>query len=304
MTQLVLFDPSVNASPFDRIRHIDENGMEYWIARELMPLLDYVDWRNFKKTITRARVSLRTGGHNPNDHVRVLMSTSNRGKSGSQKAANYKLTRFACYFIAMNGDPDKQAIAQAQTYFAAQTRRAEVTAQREKDKLALKHSQDVTSYQMSGHSKDWSEVRVDSKESQKTLNAALSQTHEEHKPDFGAVGAAQNQELFERSKREIIEYLGLLPSQASSYRDHLGKYALEALRTANMVIVDKMKSMGRELTTDEQIEVVREVARRIAPTMQDLAQYAHVDYLSGAQLDERGRAKIIRNIRLLGDGVQ
>jgi DNA-damage-inducible protein D len=300
--QLVLFDASVSETPFDRIRHIDENGMEYWIARELMPLLDYVKWQNFKKVINRAKISAKTAGHRVSDHFGLLMSVTQSGKGRSQTAANYKLSRLACYLIIENGDPDKKPVADGQTYFAAQTRKQEIAAEKAKSQQQLKRNQDVTAYQLSGHDQQWSEMRVDSKDSHKALTSALKNTHENEKPDYGKISGAVNTELFDMTRDEIIEYLGLLSKDAKQYRDHLGTYALDALRQINYTSAAHMKRLGRNLTSDEQHDIVIHVVRIVAPTMRELAQYASVDFISGAELDESGKALIVRNIRLIGDG--
>lgn len=296
------FNFATNETPFDRIRHFDEFGNEYWLARELMQVLDYSRWQTFKVVIRRAMTACRNSGQKPDNHFGVLVSVTQSGKGRSQNALNYKLSRYACYLITLNGDPSKKVIAEGQTYFTIQTRKSEVAAEREAERKALKRKQDVTAYQLSGRSEDWAEVRIDSKESQKALNAALLTTHEENRPDFGAINGTINRELFEMTAVEIATYLGLLPSQAKHYRDHLGRYALEALKEVNYTSSQKMKQIKRVLTTEEQQEIVRFVVSRIAPLMRDLASYVNQDFVSGAPLDEQGRALIIRNIRLLNAG--
>lgn len=296
LQQLGLFDDHSNL--FEKIKHFDEQGNEYWISRELQPVLDYSEWRNFLKVIKKAQTACKKSGNDISSNF-VEVNTNVEVGFGLREVDDFKLSRYACYLIAMNGDPSKQVIADAQTYFTVQTRRQEVA---DEQKKLQARSQAVTGYELKGKSHDWAESRVDAKESHKRLTAALQRTHETHKPDYGKVGAIQNQELFESTKADIVEYLGLLPSQESNYRDYLGKYAHEAIRMSNTVIVDKMNDLGRELTTDEQSQIIKDVTRRIAPTMRDLAEYANVDYISGAKKDRHGKPLITRNVKLLKDG--
>lgn len=110
-------------NPFDVIRRVTPEGREFWSARELMPLLGYDSWRRFADAIQRARISARNSGHD----VTSLFAGSVK-KSDGRPAEDFHLARFACYLVAMNGDPRKPEIAAAQTYFAVKTREAETAA--------------------------------------------------------------------------------------------------------------------------------------------------------------------------------
>jgi hypothetical protein len=108
-------------SPFDAIRHVEEDGTEWWSGREMMEPLGYERWENFANAIERAKASCRnTGGQVP-DHFRDLTKMV----SGRPSAKDVQLTRWGAYLLAMNGDPNKPEIAAAQAYFAVQTFRAE-----------------------------------------------------------------------------------------------------------------------------------------------------------------------------------
>jgi DNA-damage-inducible protein D len=130
MSNLAQFDYS--QSPFDSIRHFDEQGNEYWLARELMVVLGYEKWQNFHKNIKRALTACQNSQNDATTHF-LLTSVKTNGRT----ADNWKLSRYACYLVAMNGDPDKQEIAQAQSYFAVKTREAEVIIPKQSDELAL-----------------------------------------------------------------------------------------------------------------------------------------------------------------------
>ena len=107
-----------------------EGGIEYWLARDIQHLLGYNEWRNFTAVITKAKTACEVSGHAISDHFVDVNKTIQMPKSAEKEIPDLILTRYACYLIAQNGDPRKQEIAFAQTYFAIQTRRAELIEQR------------------------------------------------------------------------------------------------------------------------------------------------------------------------------
>jgi len=111
---------------FESIKRIREDGTEFWCARELAPVLDYAKWENFSKVIDRAILACRNSGFEAADHFPEVRKMIEIGKGGRRGQVDYELSRYACYLIVQNGDPRKEIIALGQTYFAIQTRRAEV----------------------------------------------------------------------------------------------------------------------------------------------------------------------------------
>ena len=107
---------------FEDIKHIDEQGNEYWFARELMPLLEYSKWERFSNAIEYAKTSCIKSGYNINDHFPEAGKMVQIGSKTKRKLVDYKLSRYACYLIVQNGDYRKEAIALGLTYFAIQTR--------------------------------------------------------------------------------------------------------------------------------------------------------------------------------------
>ncbi len=113
---------------FEKIKHTNENGVEFWYARELMIVLEYKQWRRFEQVIERAKEACKNSNINIDDHFASVGKIVKAGAT-SKNIGDIKLTRYACYLIAQNGDSRKKAIALAQTYFAVQTRKQEITRQ-------------------------------------------------------------------------------------------------------------------------------------------------------------------------------
>ncbi len=112
-------------SPFERIRQVEEER-EFWSARDLADVLGYTQWRNFEQAVSRAIRACRTSGQDPADHFADLSKMITIGKGGQRRVKDYQLSRYACYLIIQNADPEKEIVALGQTYFAVQTRRQEV----------------------------------------------------------------------------------------------------------------------------------------------------------------------------------
>ena len=112
---------------FEDIKHVDESGNEYWLARELQKTLEYKEWRKFSGVIDKAKKSCFNSNVNLYDHFVCIDKMVEIGSGAKRKQDDYKLSRYACYLIAQNGDSRKKVIALAQTYFAIQTRKQELS---------------------------------------------------------------------------------------------------------------------------------------------------------------------------------
>ena len=117
---------NINEAVFESIKHFDENGNEYWYARELQKVLEYNKWENFEKVIEKAKLSCLNSNYGLQDHFPDVRKMVDIGSNTLRNIVDYKLSRYACYLIAQNGDSRKKVIGLAQTYFAIQTRKQEL----------------------------------------------------------------------------------------------------------------------------------------------------------------------------------
>ena len=126
MTFYFFDNPDQAQSLFESIKHTNEYGQEFWYARELQKVLEYNDFRNFELTIFKAMEACKGSENEISDHFGDVTEMVTIGSGAKRAFRSYTLSRYACYLIAMNGDPRKEVIAAAQTYFAVKTRQQEL----------------------------------------------------------------------------------------------------------------------------------------------------------------------------------
>lgn len=122
---------------FEKSRKLDTNYHEYWTARQLSRDLEYDDYPSFLKVIDKAKISCTNSGHDIDDHFEDFVEVIKLGSTASREIDNIKLSRYACYLIVQNADPNKQLVAMAQNYFAMQTRKQEIAEQNSEDNKRL-----------------------------------------------------------------------------------------------------------------------------------------------------------------------
>lgn len=138
INKIILTEP---AKDFEAIKKINEDGVEYWEARGLMPLFGYKNWRDFENTINKAKIACENSDQIIKHHfeyvLKMIKIAKNTEKEALRKINDYRFSRYACYLVAQNGDSRKQEIAMAQTYFAIKTRKQEITEQFNEDQKRL-----------------------------------------------------------------------------------------------------------------------------------------------------------------------
>ena len=122
MSELVKYSEQT----FESIKHVNEYGEEYWLARELQPVLEYAQWRRFSDAIERAKLACKNSGFTVEDHFADVGKMVDIGSGAERQIDDVMLSRYACYLIVMNGDPRKDVIAIGQSYFAVKTRQQEL----------------------------------------------------------------------------------------------------------------------------------------------------------------------------------
>lgn len=241
---------------FDVVVHQNEElDIEFWFARELMPLLGYERWENFEKAISRAITSCEASEIEVSDHFREVTKMIIAGKGAQRSVKDYMLTRYACYLIAQNGDPKKEEIAFAQSYFAFQTRKQELIEER-------------ISYI------ERTEARGRLKESEKRLSQNIYERGVDD-TGFGRIRSKGDQALFGgHSTQEMKKKLGVKDNRPLA--DFLPTLTIAAKNLATEITnynVEEKDLQGEIPITDEHIQnnkTVREMLKQRGITPEDL----------------------------------
>ncbi len=233
---------------FEDIKHIREDGSEYWSARELAPALEYTQWRNFENVIKRAMIACENSGHSILDDFAEVSKIVEAGATSKPKK-DYELSRYACYLIVQNGDPRKEVIALGQTYFAIQTYRQELADhynQLDEDRRRLVVRGDI---------KQWNQLLAE------TAHDAGVITNEEfaifqNAGYMGLYGGLDVDDIHSKKKlsaeQKILDFMGSTELIANLFRISQTE---EKLRKDNII--------GAEKATSTHYAVGREVRRAI-----------------------------------------
>jgi DNA-damage-inducible protein D len=236
---------------FEALRQVNEHGAEYWSARDLQAILGYSQWRRFEDAIKRAITSCESSGNDPDYHFAGAGKPIVGGKGAVQVAADYHLSRFACYLIAQNGDPRKTEIAQAQKYFAIQARRQELSDQAAADMERL-------------------ELRKQTSEEFKALSGAAQDAGVQNKM-FGVFHDAGYRGLYGigsaaiKARKAIPEKDNLLDRMNAT---ELAANQFRMTQTRDKLARDAINNQSKAIQTHEQVgKEVRDAIKRIGGTL-------------------------------------
>lgn len=243
---------SIAGQSFESLKQVNEHGAEYWSARALQPLLGYSQWRRFEQAIKRAATSCKESGNPPEHHFAGAGKPITGGKGAVQIVEDYHLSRFACYLIAQNGDPRKPEIAQAQQYFAVQTRRQEISDQAAADQERL-------------------ELRKQTSEEFKALSGAAQQAGVQSRM-FGIFHDAGYKGLYGGLGNEAIKARKGVPDK-EQLMDRMNATELAAnqfrmTQTRDKLARDRVRNQTQAIQTHEQVgKEVRDAIKRIGGTL-------------------------------------
>lgn len=198
---------------FEAIRQASQDGNESWSARDLAPLLEYQDWRNFMQVVDKARVACAQSGRQPEDHFVDTTKMVAIGSGAQRPVPDVLLSRYACYLVVQNGDPAKPVIANGQTYFALQTRRQELADDTQFATLSEDDKRLAIRNELANHNKHLAAAAKDAGVDT-PLDYAIFQDHG-YKGLYGGLGA-----------KDLHAHKGLKKSQ--KILDHMGSTELAA----------------------------------------------------------------------------
>lgn len=235
------------SSPFDAIRQVYVDGVEYWSARDLLMGengLGYADWRNAEQAINRAMKACERNGRCVGDHFVDSTKMVPLGSGGLREVKDYDLSRYACYLVAMNGDPSKEMVAAAQTYFAVQTRKQELAPDRDER---------------------WAQARLEGKTARRKFTDVLKD-HDVVKGGYAFCSEAINRHVLGTSTKEFRSQHELKKSEAT--RDHcttrqLGQLTITEDLAAHRIERDDVRGNGP--CSEECGRAAREVAQALSP---------------------------------------
>ena len=202
---------------FESIRHIDDDGTEFWYARELQPVLEYVKWERFQNVLRKAEAACENSGHLIEHHFYPTDKVVELGSGAKRRIQDYCLSRYACYLIVQNGDPKKAVIANGQTYFAVQTRRQELSDDNEFQQLDENEKRMFLRRELREHNKQLVEaakqVGVES-----NLDFAIFQNHG-YQGLYGGMGAKDiHARKGLKKSHKILDYMGSTELAANLFR--------------------------------------------------------------------------------------
>lgn len=255
---------------FEQLVHVEEEaGVEFWLARDLQGVLGYDTWRRFEDVIERAVTACENAGYDPGDHFARVGKMVPLGKGAQREVDDYALTRYACYLIAQNGDPAKEPIAFAQTYFAIQTRKQELIEQRlaEVERLSARKRLTTSEKELSG-------LIYERLGSDRSFGLIRS------KSDKALFGGRSTQEMKGKlgvpAKRALADFLPTITIKAKDFANEITNFNINRndLKTEHGITREHVKNnaevrklLGKRGIVPEQLpasEDTKKIERRVA----------------------------------------
>ncbi|WP_416777028.1 DNA damage-inducible protein D [Xenorhabdus budapestensis] len=240
--------------PFEEIKLFSDEGVEYWSARELAPLLDYKDWRNFQKVLNKAIQACEASNQEPSYHFVEANKMVTLGSGAERKIDDINLSRYACYLVVQNGDPSKPVIAAGQTYFAIQTRRQELADDETFKKLQEDEKRLFLRNELKEHNKQLVET-AQRAGVETNIDFAIFQNHGYQGLYGGLDQKAIHQRKDLKKSQRILDHMGSTELAANLFR---ATQAEDKLRRDNV----KSKTQANQTHFD--------VGRKVRDTIQEL----------------------------------
>ena len=239
-------------SIFEQIKRVDENGAEYWSARDMAKVLEYLEYRNFLPVIKKAKEACANSQHKVEDHFVDMHDMIEIGKGGKRPVETVKLSRYACYLIVQNADPSKKVVANGQTYFAVQTRLAEIKQMDEYNRLTDEEEKRLfLRHQLAHHNSLLAETAKNAGVVE-SRDYAIFQNHG-YKGLYGGLDAKDIHERKGLKKsQKILDHMGVTELAANLFRatqaeDKLRRENIKGKRNANQTHFEVGKKVRKTI---------------------------------------------------------
>ncbi len=252
----------IDPKPFESIRQINKDGLDFWYARDLQPILNYTTWDKFKRVIDKAAVACSNAGQATKNHFSQVVKMVQIGSGAQREIEDYVLSRYACYLIVQNGDPTKPVIANGQTYFAIQTRRQELSGNEAFQCLRENEKRLFLRDELRKHNKQLVETAKRAGV-ETNLDFAVFQNHG-YKGLYGGLDA-----------QEIHNRKGLKKSQ--KILDHMGSTELAANLFRATQTEDKLRREKLKVS-QKLIRLIMRSGRRFAKPLRNLVAQCQKNY--------------------------